>query len=551
MLRIFYFLFFVSSCVYAQSDSLNLGGQIPFFGLGLNSEASFYTYQFPDGRIFVEVDYYQQSLDHGSMEDAIHPRGGSSYWDAVMFNIPNAYLIMDSNGLVLENFGVRANELQRIEKTGKVRPNKYFSERFKQTRIGAYHRSEFTYEDENGPVFHLVKNGKMGSIDTNGLIRIPFEYDQITFSEGDYFVSKDGLLGMYNSSFELGIPLQYKMIKKVADNSYLVFDDAYYFVDQKGKNKNKGFYKSVSTSPDWNILIATKYGRNFFLLDKKLNRVNDEDYRWVDHLEHSFFIVSDSSNLMAIVDSTGKRITDFKYQSFRPRFESKNYILVKAYTNENRYLASGLIDRKGREVLETKYASIQVSYDGKITGNLDGKWHLYSSNGDQLTNRGYDKILHFHKSHAVVQNKGLNGIINDHGEEILPVIYSQVASMDSGVVVVRNDTRKLAMLEMKTSKKLTEFIYDNVFSLKNGYLRAYRNQQWYFLDLNGKETGPLEYDEIYDFTKHGYALVRKGKHYGAIDTKGKLVAPCEYDNVSYDENYQITLIKGKVKTLLK
>lgn len=551
MRTIFYSFLLVTAFVNAQQDSLVLEEQFLPFGYSLSSTAPFYHYQFPDGRIFVEVDYYQQSLNRGSWEDAVHPRGGSSYWDAVMFNTPNAHLILDSNGVLLENFGVRTTELKQIEKVGNGVQKRHFRERFKQVRLEMYHAAQKTYEEEYGPVFHIVQNGKTGCIDSNGIVQIPIEYDRVNYSDGDYFVSKDGLFGVYNSSFELCIPIQCKTIKKVADNSYLVFDDAYYFIDSKGMMRNKGYYKSLTGMPEWSLLIASKDGQGFFLLDKQLNRTNCEEYRWVDHLEHSFFIVSDSSNLMAIVDSTGKRITDFKYQSFRPRFETKNYILVKSYGAEKRYLASGLIDRTGKEILAPQFESIHVSHDGRITAREEGKWHLFSTNGDRLTQNDYDKIFGFYESLSVVQQGTLFGIINTDGKEVLPLIYKQIASYDSNVAVVRDDSRKIALVELNSRKNLTEFSYDNMHSPKNGFIRAYRDQQCYFIDLKGKEMGPLLFDEVYDFTKHGFALVKNGKHYGAINTSGKLVASCIYDTIRYGEDYELELIKGKESVVLK
>ena len=91
---------------------------------------------------------------------------------------------------------------------------KYFSERFKQLKLGTYHRAQRTYKEEYGPVFHVVQNGKTGCIDSNGVIQIPLEFDVVNYSDADYFVSKGGLIGVYDSSFQLTIP--FRSIKPLA-----------------------------------------------------------------------------------------------------------------------------------------------------------------------------------------------------------------------------------------------------------------------------------------------------------------------------------------------
>ncbi len=83
------------------------------------------------------------------------------------------------------------------------------------------------------------------------------------------------------------------------------------------------------------------------------------------------------------------------------------------------------------------------------------------------------------------------------------------------------------------SKKITSDIlkkYSSVGEFFFGVALVEKDGKFGYLNLDGKEITPIEWDEAESF-EEGFGRVRKGKYWGLMDVSGKMVLKPEYDSL--------------------
>lgn len=108
----------------------------------------------------------------------------------------------------------------------------------------------------------------------------------------------------------------------------------------------------------------------------------------------------------------------------------------------------------------------------------------------------------------------------------------------------RTYNRGWILFDKKTAKRISSKEYDVIYPLHMGFCGVIKNDKWGFVDMNGKEILPCEYEETSDFFSNGYAHVKK-RFWGIINNKGKVVVPCKYESIGSPVNKD-GLIKAKL-----
>jgi len=162
-----------------------------------------YYYPFYDDVQIIEVDYFQHSLQQGALEDAIHPRGGSSYHDALSFDRENGYLVRNISGKIIANYGVmNVDQLQllppdscktithhermNVDQSNALVP---FQQLIKKRCGAGYHISRLFVPQQRTEMPEMGVE-LFGVLDTFGNIAIPMENYSIDYANGDYLVHR-------------------------------------------------------------------------------------------------------------------------------------------------------------------------------------------------------------------------------------------------------------------------------------------------------------------------------------------------------------------------
>lgn len=126
------------------------------------------------------------------------------------------------------------------------------------------------------------------------------------------------------------------------------------------------------------------------------------------------------------------------------------------------------------------------------------------------------------------------GYINELGQEIIPLVYTNVRDFHEGLAAVRIGnfaSNNWGFINLK-GELVIPYLFNRPRSFSCGMAKAIYNNEWYFIDTKGNMVISLkDYDGGSNF-HNGYAIVSKSnedymeKIFGVIDKKGTEVIPC-------------------------
>jgi len=172
-----------------------------------------------------------------------------------------------------------------------------------------------------------------------------------------------------------------------------------------------------------------------------------------------------------------------------------------------------------------------------------------------LSERHYQTINEFKEGLALVKNKeGFYGYINEHGNEILPCVYSEAHSFSEGLALVRFKSEHyfdgLRFIDksgnfLRHSFTFAKDFREGLAAVKNNEYSSYR-----YINIQGKveiDLDSLRVDfsvrEIFSFSE-GLAQIVTPQGHGYIDKKGQIVINFKYDGSE-------PFINGKAKVSKK
>ena len=242
----------------------------------------------------------------------------------------------------------------------------------------------------------------------------------------------------------------------------------------------------------------------------------------------------------------------------------------------------GLLNSHGEEILPLKYTEIssfeknlaEICIGGEYDEYdeiKDGKWGVVDVTGKIIVDCKYDGITISDGTIKVSDNSGelpLYGLLDEKGNEILPIKCSSISSFVNERAVVRigafkaDDEFRRDIIGGKWSLidrngnfiveeiTISSGLIDGIKLLNNGLMIVeyyYKDDinidldyiNYGLLDENGNELLPIKYSNISDF-KDGLATVSIGgepdfltgkatkKKWGIIDSKGTFIKECKY-----------------------
>lgn len=180
----------------------------------------------------------------------------------------------------------------------------------------------------------------------------------------------------------------------------------------------------------------------------------------------------------------------------------------------------------------------------------NGKYiYVDSASMKQVIKGEYDKVTFFNNDRAIVGNKKKEGIINSKGQEITPLIYDELSHNELSTFIIANLNGKYGIIDVN-GKKLVEFKYSELSTLRNDTLIAKINDNYGLIKTNGEIILPFDYELIlnssYGFHLNDILIIRQKGKSGLIRTNGKIVKESIYDYISsYNLKFANITLNGK------
>lgn len=569
MKTIFCFLVISISC-FAQE--FNSGQRSLIF-----NEISLPIYYFPfynDVQI-IEVDYYSQSLGRGAMQDAMYPRGGSSFHDAMIMNLPNGYLVRDRKGEIVANYGVHDVTNLKLLPPDSCQPITH-QKRLNTPRNPAYERYNQSLKELYGFGYLISRivvpprRSEMpemgmhvyGILDTLGKIAIPMDHISINYKEGEYLVERFQRLfeqtpftqahslirqgaipdsqkryAIYDSTFQLTLDGSDIPIKRISKTLYAAISPgSVAFMDNYGNYLTCNNYLSIYEAPYGNLMIYAQYQNDTLyqgLLSRQLEEITPAIYTSILPHDHGFML-QDRNNRKGFLNLQGKPIVPCALEAETIDYRRDHYIVYTRYVTvpNGKMLCSGLIDSTGKQLLEPIYWEIGNFYTDVATIKKDNKWGLINRSGEVICPIIYDRIGQLHRTFIDVTKDGKQGLVDHSGKVVLEANYSYVTWYDS-LIHCGNELNEHFIYDLKT-KKTYQHAFGKLMKQDNGLSFYKKDNKYGLVNAQGKLLLTAQFDNVRAF-RNNRAVVEINGKYGIIDQQGKIVQAIKYMDLSYDK----------------
>lgn len=281
-------------------------------------------------------------------------------------------------------------------------------------------------------------NGLWGFADINHKIIVSPKYDRIDdFSDGRAWVMKDDKCGFIDEFGNEIIPLKFSSADNFrASHSVVGIDDKYGVIDLNGKFvvPLADNYISYFDGEVGKFSVDYIYG----LIGKTGKVIVPAEYPKLDEFGNYHYIFSKYENpedyklgKMGIMNSRGEIIIPATYDIIYPITNS-----IAKIKQGNSW---GLIDTSGIVIIPAQYQEIRNPKSSAVVGfKQNGLWGIMKFDGTILVEPKYHDLgqgnSFFDEAFAKmdigfkVVLDGLNGTINENGNEIIPIRYFMLLS---------------------------------------------------------------------------------------------------------------------------
>ena len=414
---------------------------------------------------------------------------------------------------------------------------------------------------------YLYKGDTVGICDIDGKIVVPVKYDDVAYSgnmiamvkEGarwyllncatgvlsetqyneiyeirvgihtdnnmikGYYVKRNGKWGCIDSFGNTVIEIKYEALDKfdLKGRARVIYNGKFGIVDCGGKTIIPTGYDYIYPFGNLPVAVA-KIGSKYGAVNTDGSVAIPFEYDYLYSFADNSVTVAYKNKEFSIISTDGIAISNKTYQYIE---EFKNGIAL-AYAE-----GYGYIDHSGNEVIKCIHTDVKQGTAISVFLKKDGKWALFSPNGENLTGYIYNNAGEFENGLSAVSIK-VNGeekygYVNDSGDTIVPFIYSSAQKFKYGrAIVSKNNMHGIIDYEGNTVIPFNYTGFNPSYDY-NVIAAANQSSKWGLISFENKVLVPFEYDYIFEFFD-GYAATLKNGRYGVINTQGIVVVPNAY-----------------------
>jgi hypothetical protein len=534
-----------------------------------------YYFPFYDSVQVIEIDYYTQSLAQGAMNDAMYPRGGSSYHDAMMMNRMNGYLVRNLKGEIIANYGVlnvsqlnlsapdSCQIITHKQRLNSIKNQGHFS--FQQTL-----KDYCGYGYLISRVFIPQKHSEMpergvqllGVLDTLGKIAIPMNHVSVDYTDGEYLVERYSRLvyrpltitvksessdqkvendlkrfAIYDSTFQLTFAGSDIPLKRISKNRYVKLNSgAISFIDRFGNSLQSKTYLSISDASYSDLMIYNSKRNDTIyqgLLSRQLEEVTPAIFSSIIPFEHGFK-VQDAQKRNGLLNLEGKLIVPFDLEALTINYRRDKFIVFTQYVEvpNGKMQCSGLIDSAGKVLLPAVYWEIGTFYNKITTVKKDNKWGLINRSGELLCPIIYDSFGQLHRNFIEITSNGKLGLLDQSGKVVFEPNYTYLVWYDS-LIHYGTENNEFFIFDYKSGATY-EHNFGKLMPQVNGLSFYVEDKKYGVVSSKGKLLISAQFDKVHGY-RNNRALVQQNGKYGLIDENGKIVKAVNYTGYKYDK----------------
>lgn len=269
------------------------------------------------------------------------------------------------------------------------------------------------------------------------------------------------------------------------------------------------------------------------LFSLKTNSEISEFYDSIDASNESFGILLVSkANLFGVLDFNGKLLVDCLYDRIVPISTNRYWCLL--YGNWM------LLDDKAKILAKAKFDELVFAMEGLCYAKIGNLCGVINEKGEEIIPVVYENILNFNEDITAVFDEGMYVFYHKSGEKKdFPKVERIGVNYETGNWILKEGAinvrinGKFCFLNME-GKIIGDFYASHLSTFSNGYTSVKNDSTNGIMDLNGK----IYFNNQYDYVNepiNGLFWVIKDDLYGAINIDGDIIIPIKYDYLSiYD-----------------
>ncbi|TCP93438.1 WG repeat protein [Cricetibacter osteomyelitidis] len=387
-------------------------------------------------------------------------------------------------------------------------------------------------EKYDGFILKQAKDEKVGFIDRNGELILPFEYDSIEPDKEKpdlFIVRKNDKMALLDENLNALIPFQDGSLyrDKIGSESYF---------------KSSVYYNDSFT---YNL-----YNENGKLLIENYDSISQFHNERYSHLWKVYRKAPGYTSYIAIFDNQGNVILDF----------IKGYIELHTFTDPNNGKINGFFEVSmqnkhkifgidGKEINGVLYDKIRPQSNGLINYRLNDKEGIIDATGKAITNIDYDKITAVGMKNStlyLVQKNNKFGILDVNGKKLTKLQYDGIDRFTDTLLDVQKNG-KFGLLDMQ-GHIVVPIKYDNIAQYSDGMIAVKSNNKWGILDHTGKKLITPQYENLaaynYDIQLSDHIVFYQNGKLGIVNQQNKVVLPAIYDDIRYFDRKKATVCKN-------
>lgn len=227
------------------------------------------------------------------------------------------------------------------------------------------------------------------------------------------------------------------------------------------------------------------------------------------------FCVLVKNNKMGLIDAKGNIILEPIYE----KCSNLNGDIVELTDTAIKYKDAFSSFYGNSQILESYFLNIKTKQKAFLNDKSNGgiKCEMSGINGVFIS-RIYDNVL----------KRSFYGLKNFNNEILLPNIYKEINKMDDTHLSVQTKDDLYGFVNAKTWVQIP--IYNYLYGFDDGVALVKQNNKCGYINSEGKQTIPLQYDNAYRF-KNGFADVSINHKFFVINKAGQAII--ESDKIRY------------------
>lgn len=372
-----------------------------------------------------------------------------------------------------------------------------------------YSAEDYTYVGiQKHGVRVAIKGELQGVIDKSGKIILPPVYRAIKFVDDKIiYLKEDGNVGITSISGE-------KVFKKEYDYIYPLGED-YFLIQGDNKIGLIDKFETVIIPPKYDeirpfeddmavVRVDKKYG----VIDKSGKEIIPLEYDYIKNFSNGMALTINKKNLVGFLNKDGVKIVPETY-TYSEDFQEESTVvgLNKEY---------GVIGKNGEFLIPLEERKINSLGKGLYSVKEGELFYIKNIFNKKILDKGFENVGEIIDGLLPVCIDDKFGYVNIEGNEVIPVIYSELGDPKNSLIIVKDETtQKFGVINLQ-----------NEFVIKP------------------------EYEYITSRSKELFVVGNEDLKEGVVDTKGNVLLPLEYSELEFRYDNLIAGIKDGENKLI-